>query len=846
VKRRRVVVAVVAVLLAMPRSAVAQLTSPGPLSAAPESLEGDDHCSDCHESGKQVVASRCLDCHTDLAKRVAAGAGLHGATYAGQACADCHVEHIGKKTKLVRWPGGSMAAFDHDDAGWTLEASHVGPTCVDCHTDRQPSGKTSFLGRTTACRSCHQDPHAGRLGKTCTICHDQADWKQVDLRSLDHDRTRYPLTGKHAAVACDDCHGVPARYKGIRFAACDDCHQDPHAGTFAPKACASCHDTGDWASIGAQAAVASTKHPKLSLAGGHARVACKDCHDHGNARPPGKGGTCVGCHPVVHEARFGADCKRCHASIRWLGLPESTGRSNHDRTPYPLAGKHATVGCADCHLARLAEETRYRGLTYDRCTGCHADVHQGELTAYGDCAACHTVDGFTPTTFGIASHAATRLALEGRHVAVPCQACHQTAAPRTDLRVAGRACADCHADPHDAQFGDAACDGCHDPRTWRAPTIDHSSWPLTDTHATIACARCHGDGIYRGTPRACDGCHEDEHAGQLRVSEPIRRCEDCHVTASFAIAGFDHAAQTTYPLEGAHRQNACGACHPRTELANGATRVRYRLGYRACKDCHATPHRDAGAAVAAMDCAACHAPTAWTLTEGASLSGFDHDATGFPLRAAHETAACTGCHATDATPPTTCEGCHRDPHERRMEGACEECHATTTWSDVESRERHRRSRMPLTGRHAALECTDCHARQQEGQYERLPVDCYACHADDYRGDIHPDHAGDPERFPTDCARCHRTTGWSPAVVDAATIARRIGDDGVGHDDVFLLTTGGHRDADCASCHADARRTDRVRCDGCHRGTALREAHGGRRVGRSAARCLSCHPRGAAR
>jgi hypothetical protein len=845
---------VIAVVIALPRSAAAQLMSPGPLSQAHAAIDGDDHCGDCHQSGKKVVASLCLGCHKDLAKRLDAGAGLHGREYKGKACETCHVEHIGRKTKLVRWPGGAMEKLDHDLTGWKLEGGHRGPKCLDCHKQTQPSGKASFLGAKTACGGCHKDPHDDRFGKDCASCHGVVDWKTVDLDPFDHARTRYPLTGKHAKVDCAKCHGTPSTWKGIEFDTCDRCHADPHKGKLEPTPCADCHDTSGWRTAEKKM---RRNHPRLSLRNGHAKVKCETCHDRGIAKSPSKGSQCVDCHRVVHEAKLGTKCGGCHKTIEWLGLPDEIGREAHDKTPFPLAGKHAKVDCARCHSPKLPPDKRFRQLAFDRCAGCHEDVHQGRLVEHGGgaCETCHGVDGFTPTTFGVEAHAKTAMPLEGRHAAAPCSGCHKGKRPRLDLSVAKQACADCHANPHGDQFAaemaDGGCAHCHSPRDWGQPRIDHSTWPLTGAHEQTRCDACHGDASgeaarYRGIPRDCEGCHEDTHAGQFRLAAPEKACTRCHDTSRFTIASFDHRAESGFAIEGKHVQVTCDGCHPTASLRNGLSARRYRLGYQACKDCHADPHAQEGGLTADLDCTACHTASGWGVASGAGGDGFDHDRTGFPLRGAHVQSACTGCHDGTREPATTCEGCHRDPHQGRVDGACAECHTATAWDDTATLERHRRSRMPLTGAHAVLDCEACHRRRDERTWSDLPTDCFACHADDYRGDIHPDHDGDAP-LPRDCARCHVTAAWSPAVVDPSTIQRRL-DGGApeGHDAVFVVSTGSHADASCASCHVDARRQRRVRCDGCHGASAVRAQHPGTRTGRGAASCLRCHPRGAAR
>jgi hypothetical protein len=384
---------------------------------------------------------------------------------------------------------------------------------------------------------------------------------------------------------------------------CDNCHKDPHRGEFKPKPCSACHATSGWA---AAAKKMRDNHPGLSLRNGHRKVKCETCHDRGTTKSPSKGATCVGCHKPIHEARFGTGCKSCHQSIEWLGIPESVGRDAHGKTPFPLVGKHASVDCAGCHPANKPPAQRFRQLVFDRCNACHADKHAGEFAARerGECGQCHTPAGFAPTTFGIDAHATTRFALDGRHVAVACSGCHTKPRPRLDFRVAKQTCADCHANPHGDQFaGEMArggCAQCHATNDWHLPRIDHAIWPLTGAHGRTACAGCHGrtkpnaePAAYRGIPRECEGCHDDVHSGQFRISAPQKKCAECHQTDAFAIPSFDHAARAGYPLEGKHAATTCAKCHPTIELRDGTSAVRYRLGYRRCKDCHADPHREA-------------------------------------------------------------------------------------------------------------------------------------------------------------------------------------------------------------------------------------------------------------
>jgi Cytochrome c7 and related cytochrome c len=247
-----------------------------------------------------------------------------------------------------------------------------------------------------------------------------------------------------------------------------------------------------------------------------------------------------------------------------------------------------------------------------------------------------------------------------------------------------------------------------------------------------------------------------------------------------------------------------------------------------------------------MDCAACHTAAGWQLAATAGASGFDHDRTGFALRGAHVQTRCTGCHTGQAKPVTSCDGCHRDPHRGRNDGTCAECHTPTAWTDTNALEQHRRTRMPLTGRHAVLDCTACHRRTGERAFSDVPADCYACHRPEYQArTLHPVHDGSTgsAAFSRDCGQCHRTAAWTPAITDPTmlgTVARTVD-----HEVRFALATGSHRAVACAACHADPRRAQLVRCDGCHGDAALRAQHRAP-VARSAMACLGCHPRGSAR
>jgi hypothetical protein len=154
---------------------------------------------------------------------------------------------------------------------------------------------------------------------------------------------------------------------------------------------------------------------------------------------------------------------------------------------------------------------------------CHADAHAGQLAARsdgGECRACHSVEGFLPTTFSSGNHARTRFPLTGAHAALPCVACHPAGAihARSTRRLRWEqtpVCETCHADVHRGQFADRFhCGDCHGATSWASVqfTHDRTRFPLSGRHAALSCSACHrakegGTAVFAGTPIRCIDCH---------------------------------------------------------------------------------------------------------------------------------------------------------------------------------------------------------------------------------------------------------------------------------------------------------------------------------------------------
>src|SRR4030067_1178084 len=200
----------ISILIISAGTVSAQL-SPGDLSGAHAHLEGLDNCGKCHGFEQQISSDKCLACHTFLGERIKSGKGLHS-TQDYRQCELCHVEHQGHDFELVYWKGG-QEQFDHSKTGYALEGKHAQGKCRDCHKWKnvieqerllalKKDLNQTFLGLGQNCLSCHIDEHRGHLTE-CRNCHGFAAWKPV--REFDHNKTDFPLTGRHLSIECNKC-----------------------------------------------------------------------------------------------------------------------------------------------------------------------------------------------------------------------------------------------------------------------------------------------------------------------------------------------------------------------------------------------------------------------------------------------------------------------------------------------------------------------------------------------------------------------------------------------------------------------------------------------------------------
>jgi hypothetical protein len=207
------------------------------------------------------------------------------------------------------------------------------------------------------------------------------------------------------------------------------------------------------------------------------------------------------------------------------------------------------------------------------------------------------------------------------------------------------------------------------------------------------------------------------------------------------------------------------------------------------------------------DCGACHVESRWSEVR------FNHERTGFPLAGVHATLTCQACHAQDFREriPDTCAGCHRDRHVGELGLHCEGCHDQKSWRATLFRaDGHRGTGFPLTGKHAAIPCQECHGNMRDQVFDQAPKPCVSCHRADFdsAGLKSLDHTA--AGFGLDCQGCHSTVKFFPARFAA-------------HDLCFEVSKGPHRPFRCQQCHTSVAglqltgtcNTQTTACASCH-------------------------------
>ena len=421
-------------------------------------------CSDCHGTDiTRFEQAVCISCHTKIDS---AFVDLHTQAY-GNECRRCHdgLETLNKN-------------FNHNLVAFKLEGKHQDLVCEKCHQNARMVA--DFKSAATDCATCHlkDDVHNGQLGQECAACHTSQAWSPA---TFDHNLSDFKLVGKHAEVTCVDCHQNKI-FKGTPTA-CFACHEkdDTHAGSLG-KDCSTCHSTKDWTGAAFDHSLSNFK-----LTGSHTSVLCEKCHINNVLK--GTPSDCFACHQKddAHKGSFGEKCDVCHATQAW-----KPADFDHSLAAFKLTGSHTEVLCETCHVNNV-----FKG-TPSNCVACHQkdDTHKGSLGP--DCVLCHSTRAWKPAF----DHNLSTFKLTGEHINVLCETCHIN----NVFKGTPSNCFACHQkdDQHNGSLGQD-CAGCHSTQTWSGASFDHNlaAFKLSGAHASVLCAKCHINKVFKGTPSNC-------------------------------------------------------------------------------------------------------------------------------------------------------------------------------------------------------------------------------------------------------------------------------------------------------------------------------------------------------
>lgn len=614
-------------------------------------------CSKCHVQAAQVPKAElkkytwhglgrktaCIGCHEDYHVF-----GNWKSKRFGQLtkCQSCHNENDWRETPK----------FDHDQqTRYPIDGKHSDLKCEDCHvlglkrefdpkSTLKPQAKVAVkTGKyywpelsAKTCETCHKNVHIGSfskkmLAKKCTECHITAGWTlDKNKKNFNHEATRFPLTGKHKRIACNECHLVEGKkvYKFPSFEQkfCIDCHKNEHRQQFSEKfgaqSCSQCHSTERFDKL------LEFDHDltRFKLRDAHAKLNCVDCHVGTSERfvplskrspshvkhrflfPNLAANNCVTCHSDYHGGQLSNDCAKCHGEKTW-----KRPKFDHDvDSKFRLKGQHHDLKCDQCHrpirnqyvkfAGKQIPVVRYKPLA-SACNECHSDYHAGQLS--DDCSKCHMEKSWKETSFNHRTD--STFALKGKHENLKCGECHKPVAGQSvkfkdqtyqviRYKPIPGGCLPCHKDPHAGALG-KRCADCHNESDWKKIGDFHRNFTLKGVHYTLSCAECHRDPRHlTGTSEQCILCHQkdDVHNGALP------NCGDCHLQEVWEHSKFKHS-MTFFPLRGIHRTLQCEDCH-----RSGV----YRGLPGQCIDCHRADAAGATSPVHVMpnfsNCKACH------------------------------------------------------------------------------------------------------------------------------------------------------------------------------------------------------------------------------------------------
>ena len=332
--------------------------------------------------------------------------------------------------------------------------------------------------------------------------------------------------------------------------------------------------------------------------------------------------------------------------------------------------------------------------------------------------------------------------------------------------------------PNHAAAGFATtCETCHraDRHELEGGGFNHASaFALVGLHATQPCASCHKNGVYKGTPRDCVGCHLADYQ---RTTSPnhaasgfATTCEACHRATDTSWTGSGVQPREHLRARRPARDAAVRELPQERRLQGHAARLRRLPPGRLPAHDQSEPR--GGGIRDDLRERATGRPT-----RAGRAAAFNHAST-FALVGLHATQPCASCHKNGVFKgtPRDCVGCHLANYQRTTNPnhaasgfptTCEACHRATDTSLDAAAPSTTRASFPLVGLHATQPCANCHTN---GVYKGTPRDCVGCHLANYQRTTNPNHAA--AGFPTTCDACHSATerelGRAPCSITAAS------------------------------------------------------------------------------
>jgi len=653
------------------------------------------NCNLCHNTSQ--TPTTCFGCHSNNFNTTSNP--NHISLGFDTECSSCHTTETGWK----------VYQFTQHDNFYTLQGAHVNikDNCYICH-------KGNYTNTPSECNGCHIDkynsttnpPHrALGFSTKCDDCHNQTAWHPA---TFNHDAQYFPIfSGSHSDKweNCSDCHRIAGNYAVFSCIDChahnneitDDNHVNVQAYVYSSNECVVCHPTG--------VALGAFNHLNaFPLLGAHNNLTCNRCHLP-NTYNLNKT-ECYDCHAEAYQGAFNPnhisygftiECNECHT----IDYGWKVYKFDKHEEYYPLIGKHKQLinNCQSCHPENYQN-------TPAACYSCHYNAYistsspNHQAVGFGnDCSACHTANGWRPSTF---AHDTQYFPIYiGEHAGSwdGCITCHTTPNVLTEF-----SCIGCH--NHNLQEMQArhigvsgfvyvsnACYACH-PAGTGAGAFNHSSssLPLIGVHQTIECTECHTTG-YTPLSSICFNCHSNNYYSALNpnhvtLSIPTD-CVLCHAPNPRWDTDIFPIHNNYYPLIGAHALSSvtCFQCHNDD----------YNNTPNKCVGCHLSDYNNAQnpshiAANFPMECDLCHNQNAWV------PATFEHDNAFFPIFSGTHFNVWNDCNICHVSPGNyqvfECINCHEhnqslmDLKHANVSGYiykspdCYNCHPTGTVSKL--------------------------------------------------------------------------------------------------------------------------------------------------------------------